>query len=182
MPVKKIDISMYCNHKLIYKKIPDKKSYGLDNICILEHDFLRENSTDKRGIISNYCLGDYDNIMCDGQRLAIDSKVKKWHFVGFAYWGDANEIIKVIFEDNTEDWLEIVFIDWSHKFVHNFWNNNFAHDNKIENVRVAIATGDMIHLVYFHDCISNFHNDKVVKEIILPNNILTHIFALTIEY
>ena len=40
MPVKKIDISLYCNHRLIYKKIPEKESYGLDNICVLEQDFL----------------------------------------------------------------------------------------------------------------------------------------------
>ena len=182
MSVKKIDISLYCNHKLIYKQLPEKESYGLDNICILEQDLLRERTKDKGGIVCDYFLGDYDNIVCDGQRIVIDSKVKKWHFIGFAYWGNVKELVKVVFEDNTEDWLEIVFIDWAHAFVHNAWNRNFTHENKVENVQVAISAGDMIHLVYFHDCICEFHNDKVVKEIILPNNILVHIFSLTIEY
>ena len=183
MSVKKIDISKYCNHKLIYENLPEGESYfGLDNICILKQDFLSKYKTLKQGDLYNYCLGNQDNIACDGQRIFIGSKVKRWHFIGFAYWGDVNEIINVIFDDDTEDWIDIAFIEWSRLFVHGPWSGNLTHDNKIENVRVAVTAGDMIHLVYFHDCVCEFSKEKTVKEIILPNNILVHIFALTIEY
>ena len=166
MPVKKIDISLYCNHRLIYKKIPEKESYGLDNICVLEQDFLRKNNTDKHGSVCDYCLGDYDNIVCDEQTIFIGSIVKKWHFIGFAYWGDVKELIKIIFDDDTEDWLEIAFIDWSHFFVHDIGNSNFAGNNQIENVLTAITSGNMVHLAYLHDCICEFCKEKTVKEII----------------
>ena len=182
MSVLKIDISKQCNHKLIYDEMPNgNEPFGLDNICVLKRDFLHENRILKKEIACEYCFGVYDNIICDGQRITIGSKDKKWHFIGFAYWGDVSEPIKVVFDDSTEDWIEITFIDWSHAFVYNTGNDNFTRGNKIENTRICISSGDMIHLVYFHDCICEFHNDKVVREIILPNNILVHIFALTIE-
>lgn len=182
MSVRKIDISMYCNHKLIYKNLPESSSsFGVDNICILEQDYSRNDEASKQGILNNYCLCDYDNIVCGGQKIFIGSKVKKWHFIGFAYWGDVNEIVKVVFDDNTEDWIEIAFIEWTRLFVHDVWNNNFAGDKQIENVRTVITSGDMVHLAHFHDCICEFCKGKSVKEIILPNNILVHIFALAIE-
>ena len=57
MSVKKIDISKYCNHKLIYENLPEGESYfGLDNICILKQDFLSKYKTLKQGDLYNYCL------------------------------------------------------------------------------------------------------------------------------
>lgn len=183
MPYKKIDIAKQCNHKLIYDSKPEEgSSCGLDNIYVLKYDFLSEGKELGRGIDCVYSLGEHDNIACNGQRIFIGSKVKKWHFIGFAYWGDVSELIKVIYEDETEEWIKITFIDWSYSFVHSIWNKNITYDNKIENIRTVITCGDMIHLIYFHDCIHEFHSEKNVKEIILPNNILVHIFALTVEY
>ena len=116
---------MHCNHKLIYKSLPEKNSsYGLDNICILEQDFLRGDSAIEEERYG-FFLGDYDNVVCDSQRIYIGSKVEKWHFIGFSYWGNVKEIIKVIFEDNSEDWFEIAFVDWVGVFNRKLWNLNF---------------------------------------------------------
>ena len=183
MAYRTIDISKQCNHKLIYDEFPkDKKLFGLDNICLLKHDFINKDRALKKDIVCDYCFGDYDNIVCEGQEIVIDAAVKKWHFIGFAYWGDTNEVFKVIYDDNTEDWIEITFIDWAFPFVQDRFNMEFTHGNKIENIQVAVTAGELVHLVYLHDCICEFYNQKKVKAIILPNNILVHIFALTIEY
>lgn len=65
-------------------------------------------------------------------------------------------------------------ITWEH--------NNLMRGNRIENLQVASSSGEDIHLIYFHDCIcESNHQDKKVKEIILPNNMLIHIFAIKIE-
>ena len=37
---KTIDLSPFCNHKLVYERLPDEGGeYGLDNICVLKEDF-----------------------------------------------------------------------------------------------------------------------------------------------
>ena len=182
MPYKTIDIAKHYNHKLIYDFKPKEgASCGLDNIYVSKYDFLSEGKALGKGIEYTYNLGEHDNVICNGQRIFIGSKVKRWHFVGFAYWGNVNEIVKIIYDDNTEDWIKITFIDWFYLFDHNIWNENVTQGNKIENIRTVVTSGDIIHLIYFHDCICEFHGEKNVKEIILPNNILVHIFAITIE-
>ena len=182
MSFKPIDLTKHCNHKLFYDAFPHGEAcFGIENVCILKKDFFDEEKILKKDIVCDFLRGDLDNVVCDSQRIPINSKVKRWHFIGFSCWYDANEFVRIVYEDGTEDFIDVTFVDWSYHFVPDCWNRDISRGNKIENVRVAVSAGEAVRLVYFHDCICELKNEKTVKEIILPNNILVHMFALTIE-
>ena len=50
---KTIDLSPFCNHKLVYERLPDEGGeYGLDNICVLKEDFkFKERETSATGSV-----------------------------------------------------------------------------------------------------------------------------------
>lgn len=183
MFLKKINLGNYCNHKLFYENIPeDGKPFGLDNICVLKQNYIDQAKSLNRNVLYDCCLGELDNVICNLQTVLIKSKVKKWHFLGFAYWGDVNELFRVLYADGTEDIIEVAFDDWACPHILDLYEKSDNCDNMVEDVFTVVSTGKMIHPIYFHDSIVKSHNDKIVKGIIFPNNILVHIFAITIEY
>ena len=183
MLVKTIDLSKYCNHKLLYENIPtDGTPFGLDNICILKQDYLSRKKDLKQNTEYNCRWGEHDNVVCDMQSVMIGSKVKRWHFLGFSYWGNVNELFRVLYAVGTESYMEVTFVDWSQPYIHDPYETIDNHNNIVEDIFNVVSTGEKIHPIYFHDSIVMTQNEKIVKEIILPNNILVHIFALTIEY
>lgn len=184
MPFKKINIEKFCNHKLIFENLPvQEERFGIDNICVLKENFEISKKLKKGDLEIDYSLGRNDNIICNSQRIKINQRVKRLHMVGFAYWGDACENLKIIYEDNTECWIELTFIDWSCSYKSRLTEGHDPENQKmIEDIQVMISSGEWIHLIYFHDFICELNEQKAVKEIILPDNILIHIFAITAEY
>ncbi len=179
-----LDLHEYCNHKLIYgrepKSIKDKADVGLDNIYILK-SLLKINEKEAfNGIEFNFTLGQYDNIVCEGQSIPVETRGEKLHIIGFAYWGDINEYFRVVYEDGEADFLKIPFIDWSHPVRKNFYDVALYGKN-IETVKKVPSSGAEMHFIHFHHSVSKLQGNKKIKEIILPDNMFIHIFAMTIE-
>lgn len=183
MFAKKINLSKFYNHKLFYDSIPNgEKTFGLDNICILKQNYIENKKILTQKVNIDFCSNDYDNVICNKQKVLIESKVHRWHFIGFAYWGNVSELFRVIYIDETEEIIEVTFADWSRPYAQDLLENTEGSFNIVEDVLNVESSGEKTHLVHFHDSIFESHNEKIVKEIVLPNNLLVHIFALTIEY
>ena len=179
-----INISTYCNHKLIYSKAPKlnevNSEIGLDNIYIFR-GFLKSNdSKELDGVDFKLSHGKYDNIICDRQRIKIGRTATKLHVLGFAYWGDTNEYFKVIYADHSEKLVKIPFIDWSHPWTCKQGDINWYGEN-IKTVMIVPSAGAQFHAIYFHHSFVELDETKEINQIVLPDNMLTHIFALTLE-
>ena len=172
-----IDLREFFNHKLFYSNKPDDKdNCGIDNIYI-ETQELGDQKEILGGVefVSHY--GGNDNIVCENQKIRINSNAKSIHFLGFSYWGETNELIKILYEDNGEEYVNIPFMDWNRDFCN--VDKVLCGDN-MEPVKTLISSGDLIHLVHFHRSKVDLKG-KNIDAIILPDNMLLHIFAITIE-
>lgn len=185
MSFKNLDLADLCNHKLIYYGSPNpQRDAGLDNIYIIKDVFLAAQRAPVKSSVDvtfDYQFGMYDNIQCEGQRIRLNLYAKKIHLVGFAYWGDAYENVEIVYEDGTRDWREVLFVDWARPFNH-FLDLGQKKDARVEDLFALTSSGVLTHLIYMHDCICELDGRKHVKEIVLPDNMLIHLFAVTVEY
>lgn len=64
---KTIDLSPFCNHKLVYERLPDEcGEYGLDNICVLKEDFKFKARETIDGAEFAFSFSDFDNVVATG--------------------------------------------------------------------------------------------------------------------
>lgn len=177
-----IDLKTYCNHKLVYEELPQttQDEFGLDNICILQSDLKLKERELLDNVEFRFNFGSCDNIICERQRIRVDAKGSKLHIIGFAFWGDTNEYLRAVYDDCREQVLEVPFIDWSHKPLQNYESIHWYGQN-VSSPRTVISSGKMIHLIYFHHTVCELETDRTVKEIVLPDNMFIHIFAMTLE-
>ena len=169
-----INLKEHCNHKMVYRQLPKenvKKEFGLDNICILKSDVKLKEQDVLEGVEFNFGFGKFDNIVCDRQKIAINTIATRLHLIGFAYWGDTNEYFKVIYDDLSEEIIRVPFIDWSHKPYSDPRNSDWYGQNT-STVRTVITSGALTHLVHLHHITCEIMQRKKIKEIGL------HIFLL----
>ena len=103
----------------------------------------------------------------------------KLHIIGFTYYVDTNEYFKVVYNDLSEQMIRVPFMDWSHKAYKESKDDGYA--IKTSTIRTVITSGALIHLAFFHHITCELINNKCIKEIILPDNMFIHIFAMTLE-
>jgi hypothetical protein len=178
-----IDLTEYCNHRLIYNRLPEEnaeKEFGLDNICILKSDAKLKKEDVYEGVNFEFCFGRSDNIVCDRQRITVNEKASKLHIICFGYWGDTNEYFKVIYDDLSEENVKVPFIDWSRSMTGDFMIDDWYGSN-VATVKTVITSGALIHLAHFHHAVCELTKQKRIKEIVLPDNMFAHIFAITLE-
>ena len=179
-----LDIKPYLNHRLIYNTPQQiekgRTDFGLDNDYVLKLNLNMQESAIFNEVEFKFVFGKFDNITCEGQRLEIGECINKLHFIGFAYWGDTNEYFKVVYEDETEEMVEVPFNDWSHAVFKVPWGNGMCGENT-ETVKITMSSGASTHLVHFHHIVCDINKGKKVKEIIFPDNMFIHIFAITLE-
>ena len=175
-----LNIEKFCNHKLIYAELPKTEEFGLDNICILKDDFRIENPHLFKEVGFNFVFGNYDNIVCERQTIEIGLKVKKIHIIGFAYWGNICEHFTIVYEDGSKECAKIPFFDWSHR-IQNKSPDKPGQICGLELFKTVITSGRWVHLAYFHHSTYEVSTNKVIKEIILPDNMFVHIQAITLE-
>ena len=83
-------------------------------------------------------------------------------------------------DDGEIEYINISFIDWAHK-AERYGAISSLKDN-IKTARQVISSGVKTHLIFFHHTILDMNNKrKAIKQIILPDNFLIHIFAITLE-
>ena len=175
----KLNLNGYYNCKLVYDDLPKSGEFGFDNICILKSDFKFNENEIIDGVEFRFYNGSFDNVVCNGQEISINKSAAKLHFINFAYWGDTNEFIKVVYADGDEETVKIPFIDWSYEYKHDRQLENFY--GGVNTVKIMLSSGALIHPVYFYHTACNLNKNAVVEKIILPDNMFTHIFALSIE-
>lgn len=177
-----IDIKGLTNHKLIYEKefkIKCDEEIGLDGMYLLLDDLKLSEHEVIDGIDFLFCFNECDNISCDKQRIKIEDDILKIHIIGFAYWGGVVEFLKIIYDDFTEEDVEVPFLDWS-KNISNTWTI-ILNKRNISTCKTTKTYGVEEHVVNLHHITCELSSGKKVKEIVLPNNMLTHVFAITIE-
>lgn len=170
------------NHQIVYDEVTDNiHELGLDYIYILKQNMNIKSEDLIDGIEFNFNWCGKDNIVCERQHISVTNvKACKMHIVGFSYWGDANEIFQIVYENGEIEYINISFIDWAHK-AERYGAISSLKDN-INTARQIISSGAKIHLIFFHHSVLSINNRrKEIKEIILPDNFLIHIFAITLE-
>lgn len=179
--IKQVDLSSVVNRKMSYcaNDVIDEFS-GLDGNYI-DRDILTRiwNST-----IGNFFIfndGFYDNIECDGQTLSIDGYAKKIYFLGFFAWGKNTERIMVEFEDGVREIISVTFEDCTITSNDNESLFNEYSDREYKTLFATITKGNIIHMVNFHYVRCDLKHTAKVKNIVLPQNMFMHIFAITIE-
>ena len=178
-----INLKPFCNHKMVYTKLPKEKAgqeFGLDNICILRSDVKLKEHDILDGVEFCFDFGKLDNVICTSQKITVNALATTIHFIGFAYWGDVNEYIKITYDDLSEEIVRVPFIDWAHMAHSEPWSTEWYGEN-ISTVRTVITSGALTHLAYFHHITCEIGQQKNIKEILLPDNMFTHIFAITLE-
>lgn len=176
----KIDLRDICNHKLIYDKdTPFEKREGLDGIYINLEDMHIHSAETFDGVEFDFNLKEFDNVICNGQSISVGMKADRLHIIGFSYWGDANDYLQAIYNDNDIAFVKVHFLDWSHRNMGS-WDEECA-SSKIKTVQQVISSGEMIHIIYFHCITVEFNGTKTLTELVLPDNFWLHIFAMTLE-
>ena len=158
----------------------NKENYGLDNICILRTDLKMKKNEVLDGVDFTFHFGKYDNVICESQSLKVDFKADKIHVIGFAYWGNVNEAFVIVYEDMSTETIRIPFVDWSRKINNSYQERTWAAYG-VTTPKTFITSGALTHLAYFHHNTYELKNNKVIKEIRLPDNMFVHIFAITLE-
>ena len=177
-----VNLKPFMNYKIVCENVPENgEEFGLDNICILKEDFKFREIELINGIEFRFEIGEYDNIICEKQRLKVDKLIKKLHVVGFAYWGDVQEFCKIIYADGEEEMLKIGMADWSYSVDSQIYIREFFKDEDISTAKIVLSSGRLSHLVYFHLFSCEVRADKQIREIVLPDNMFMHIFAITLE-
>lgn len=168
---------------MVYTKLPKEKAgqeFGLDNICILRSDIKLKEQENLDGVEFCFNWGGLDNVICVSQKITINVRASTIHFVGFACWGDVNEYIKIIYDDLNEEIVRVPFIDLSHMAHSEPWSVQWYGEN-ISTVRTVLTSGALTQLAYFHHMTCEIGQQRIIKEILLPDNMFTHIFAITLE-
>ncbi len=178
-----VNLKDYYNHKMVYGQLPKENAeqeFGLDNTCILKSDVKLEEHDTLDDIEFRFSFGHFDNVVCDRQKIEVNDIATKLHLIGFSYWGDTTEYFKIVYKDLSEEIIWVPFVDWSHKSYNTLRNFGWNEKN-ISIARTVITSGAVINLAYFHHVTCEIAKRKIIKEIVLPNNIFTHIFAMTLE-
>ena len=111
----RVDLSPWLNHKLVYASLPPtEEEYGLENICILQANFSLRGEETIDGVEFRFADSNFDNVLCDRQRVKADAEAKKLHFIGFSHWGDTCENFTVVCGDGGEETVRVAVPDWSH--------------------------------------------------------------------
>ena len=179
---KTIDLSPFCNHKLVYERLPDEGGeYGRDNICVLKEDFKFKERETIDGAEFAFSLSDFDNVVCDRQRIRIGERAERLHVIGFGYWGDIFEDFQLVYDDDSAAYLRVALPDWSHAGKGDVVSQFYLRDVDVRPARVVLSSGSQRHLIYFHYCTCEVDSQKPIREIVLPDNMFMHVFAISLE-
>ena len=177
-----IDLREHYNHRLIYTEVSGREEeLGAEGIYILKSDLKIPEEAVLDGVEFRFAFGRFDNVLCERQRVAVDGRASAIHFIGFGHWGDTNEYFRIIYDDSDEELARVPFIDWVRKPYSDF-NSTSWFGNNTTTAAYAISSGvEGPYLIHFHHMVAELTGRKRIKEILFPDNMFTHIFAMTLE-
>ena len=176
-----IDLKEYFNHKFFYAKIPkdEIQEYGIDGIGVLKSNLTLRKKECINGVDFGFEFGALDNIECAGQRIKIEKEAKGLQFFGFACWGTCQENIKIVYEDSKIEKRKLTFADWFRTATNNY-GSVIWYDDNVRTEKIVKSFGGSNPLIYFHGIRCCFEEKKKVKEIVLPDNVFIHVFAISV--
>ena len=179
----KVDLKKHFNHQLFYDEVISEfqNEIGLENSYILKENNTLLKKDNFAGIEFKLEFDGNDNVICNKQILDVNCKASKIHFLAISTWIDTIEYFKVIYEDESVENIQVPFLNWTEKTGSNCELYYYVEKDKIKTVSQTIATGAFSRLVYFHYSYALLNNNKIIKQIVLPDNLLIHIFAITLE-
>ena len=177
----KINLDGLCDHKLIYDTpFVSQKECGLDGIYIDKGDVRISEYATTDGIDFRFVFGKFDNVVCNGQTVSVSARADKLHIIGFSYWGETCEFFRMVYDDGTEERINVPFMDWSHSVQeHAPWM--LCDKENIQTVIRCISSGAATHIIYFHHIVVDLNGCTALQKIVMPNNFFIHVFAMTVE-
>lgn len=178
----RVDLSPWLNHKLVYASLPPaEEEYGLENICILQENFSLRDEESIDGTEFRFADSNFDNVLCERQRVKAEAEAKKLHFIGFSHWGDTCENFTVVCGDGGEETVRVAVPDWSHGWDADIFTHFMFQYSAVRTAKIFLSSGAVKHPFYFHHCVCSLEKQERVREIVFPDNMLMHIVALTLE-
>ncbi len=179
----KIDLRKIYNHKVFYEKVPTAGEYGLDNTCFLlcENSFLKQ-SIQVNDVPFYLNLHDFDNVQCEKQAVDMATNFRKVHYLGFFYWGENFESIKLLSKDGKILEHKICYPDWT-KIVQGApteIQKEYGYSNLKPGFTLTSAGKEKRPLKFFHYTV-DLGKEYEIEKAILPDNFFLHIFAITAE-
>lgn len=188
---KYLDLKPCFNDRMVYPDdvvLDENKFIGLHNFIIYESNF-RFGEIENNGIFANFERNSCGNhlILCEGQRIRADHVCNKIHFFGFNSW--CMFMDKFIIRTNAGDIpVNIGFSDVG-------WDVKSVNDTRLEaDRRYYDGYGDVFmtcegyhgvrdqQLSALTYCKSvELGGNRYVEEIVLPDNSLMYIAAITLE-
>ena len=101
--------------------------------------------------------------------------------IGFGYWGDIFEDFQLVYDDDSAAYLRVALPDWSHAGKGDVVSQFYLRDVDVRPARVVLSSGSQRHLIYFHYCTCEVDSQKPIREIVLPDNMFMHVFAISLE-
>ena len=179
----KVELKEHFNHRLFYEKPVSltNDEIGLENSYILmENNNLLNKSNFNN--VDFFCeFGDNDNIVCLGQTLTINKKAKRIHLLAISTWIDTVEFFDIVYDDKTVERIKIPFLNWIEISGTNCELYYYEKEENVTTVSQTVTTGYFKRIVCFHHSYANLNANKKIKKIVLPDNLLIHIFAITLE-
>lgn len=161
-----VDIQEYLNSKGLYF---DKESLIFEDIVptgsIWNLDGMSFDFTERDNV---------DNISCHSQEISIAKQCyKKIMLLGYGEWGDQIEELTIIYSDNSNEQIDIMFSDWwkNPEFEEEIaWQSNGINklDNLIYNGKIFAKSYNIV------------DSKKTISHILLPECKYIHIFAITL--
>lgn len=172
-----LDLNPYYNHKIIQETSEQetKEDFETDNLYILKSNILFKECEVKGAVNQEFSFSRYDNIKCENQRIAVNAIANKLCLVGFACWGDSDGLVKILYDDFSEEYHNINFLECVRKAREDY------DGDKAKTILSVVRESGLCGSIHFHQHILALPNRKYIKEITLPNNGFVHIFFITIE-
>lgn len=178
-----LDLHEICNRRFVYDEVPgDDGDYGIEDLIVLKSSYPDSGEIYLNGVPFNYILGANDHIECAAQKIHIGGFIKKLHMVCFAYFGSTYDYLTVKYMDGSVKKEAVLMADWT---ILPGGISEFL-ISRTENCAVQkgiklILDGKSQLICHAHHVIVSFQNPGGIEDILLPDNQMLYVFAVTAE-
>ena len=178
-----VDLSKHMTQKLFYECSGERKQrirFDKDSAFNDKHIFKEQMLY---GIPYVFCINGKDNLICEGQEIIVETKINKIYIVGFSYWGDKSDILKIVLKKRRIIEKEVLFKECSIDNDNNPWVPLYE---KNLDIKYSCFNSKLIGVneqndLFFTICECSLGEEAFVEKIILPKNYFIHIYAITFE-
>lgn len=177
-----VDLKDHFCHKLVYRELPEKGGFGLDDICILRSNYFKGEKVVLNGAEFQLTSGGKDNIRCENQQINAGAYAEKVHILGFAYWGQNYDYARILFEDGSEEKFRLLLSDWAYELgAEHLSMQSEKYGCTVETAKVFPSSGRLLHFIYLYHFGYKLKKSGKIAKIVLPDNMFMHVFAVTLE-